>query len=101
MELLEAANINTDINDEQYIQDSEDKLMMQDYYVYASPTSSMSVTLATLENNKKVKNHIVVCGIHSAIKSFIMPLRAKYLKEDIQLQKIVIITGEPDERGGD
>jgi hypothetical protein len=41
----------------------------------------MSVTLATLENDINVKNHIVVCGIHSAIKSFIMPLRAKYLEE--------------------
>ena len=29
-----------------------------------------------------------------------MPLRAKYLKP-YQLQKIVIITGEPDERGGE
>lgn len=73
---------------------------MQDYYVWDAPTSSMEVTLASLENDPRVKNHIVVCGIHSAIKSFIMPLRAKYLKE-IQLQKIVIITGEPDERGGD
>lgn len=60
----------------------------------------MNVTLASLENSPHVKNHIVVCGIHSAIKNFIMPLRKKYLKE-YQLQKIVIITGEPDERGGD
>lgn len=55
--------------------------MRQDYYVWETPTSSMSVTLATLENDPLVKNHIVVCGIHSAIKSFIMPLRAKYLKD--------------------
>lgn len=41
MELLEAANINNDMNDEQYIQDSEDTILMQDYYVYSSPTSSM------------------------------------------------------------
>jgi len=41
----------------------------------------MSVTLASLENNPIVKNHIVVCGIHSAIKNFIMPLRARYLRE--------------------
>ena len=86
--------------DEQFLKDTEDQKMMQDYYVWDAPTSSMEVTLASLENDPRVKNHIVVCGIHSAIKSFIMPLRAKYLKE-IQLQKIVIITGEPDERGGD
>jgi hypothetical protein len=41
----------------------------------------MQVTLASLENSPDVKNHIVVCGIHSAIKSFIAPLRARYLKE--------------------
>jgi hypothetical protein len=29
---------------------------------------------------KKLKNHIVVCGIHSSIYHFILPLRAKYLK---------------------
>lgn len=41
----------------------------------------MNVTKSTLENDPYVKNHIVVCGIHSAIKQFIMPLRAKYMKE--------------------
>ena len=60
----------------------------------------MNVTVGSLENSTTVRNHIVVCGIHSAIKSFIMPLRARYLKE-YQLQKIVIILGEPDEHGGD
>lgn len=73
---------------------------MVDYYVSPSPIRSMNVTMASLENSPTVRNHIVVCGIHSAIKSFIMPLRARYLKE-YQLQKIVIITGEPDEKGGD
>ena len=52
-----------------------------------------------MENSLDVKNHIVVCGIHSAIKSFIAPLRARYLRE-YQLQKIVIITGEQNEMGG-
>ena len=52
--------------------------------------------MTSLENSSHVKNHIVVCGIHSAIKSFIAPLRASYLRE-YQLQKIVIITGEPNE----
>ena len=57
----------------------------------------MAVTKSNLENDPNVKNHIVVCGIHSAIKQFIMPLRAKYMKE-FQLQIIVIITGEPEEK---
>ena len=28
----------------------------------------------------KLSNHIVVCGLHSSIYHFILPLRAKYLK---------------------
>ena len=80
--------------------EAEAQNQMVDYYVSASPIRSMNVTMASLENSPTVRNHIIVCGIHSAIKSFIMPLRARYLKE-YQLQKIVIITGEPDEKGGD
>ena len=37
----------------------------------------------------KLKNHIVVCGLHSSIYHFILPLRAKYLKN--YQQDIVII----------
>lgn len=52
----------------------------------------MNVTRASLQNDKSIQNHIVVCGVHSSIYHFILPLRAKYLKP---LQNIVIITGEP------
>jgi hypothetical protein len=55
--------------------------LKKEFYLYDNPISSMEVTLASLENSPDVKNHIVVCGIHSAIKSFIAPLRARYLKE--------------------
>ena len=68
-------------NNDTYQKDSDDLSLMNDYYVWPTPTSSMSVTQASLENDPDVKNHIVVCGIHSAIRSFIMPLRARYLKE--------------------
>jgi len=37
-----------------------------------------------------LKDHIVVCGFHSSIQHFILPLRAKYL--DKKKQQIVIIT---------
>ena len=37
----------------------------------------------------KLQHHIVVCGIHSSIYHFVLPLRAKYLKD--YLQDIVII----------
>lgn len=40
-------------------------------------------------NLSKLKDHIVVCGIHSSIHYLILPLRAKYLKN--YLQDIVII----------
>lgn len=42
------------------------------------------------QNFDKLNNHIVVCGIHSSIMHFILPLRAKYL--DTKQQDIVIIT---------
>jgi len=38
----------------------------------------------------RLSNHVVVCGIHSSIYHFILPLRAKYLKN--YQQDIVIIT---------
>lgn len=67
-------------SDQIYQQEWEDKKMMNDYYMYSAEDarSIISQTLASLENTE-IKNHIVVCGIHSAIKSFIMPLRARYL----------------------
>ena len=43
--------------------------------------SSMEATVVTFENNSEVRNHIIVCGVHSSIKSFIKPLRVKYLQE--------------------
>jgi hypothetical protein len=73
--------LGTEAVDEMFIRESVDKKLMEEFYVYETPASSMNATLATLENDPFVKNHIVVCGVHSAIKSFIMPLRAKYLKE--------------------
>ena len=41
------------------------------------------------ERNIKLSDHIVVCGFHSSIYHFILPLRAKYLKS--YQQDIVII----------
>ena len=44
--------------------------------------SKPSTQLESNEDNvlQKLKNHIVVCGIHSSIMHFILPLRAKYLE---------------------
>ena len=68
--------------------------------MYDSPLSSMQVTIVSFENNPDVRNHIIVCGLPSSIRSFIKPLRAKFLAE-YQLQKVVIITGHSESRGGD
>ena len=75
--------MSTENFDEVYQQETEDKKLMEDYYVYSADEAKnqMGQTKASLENDADVRNHIVVCGIHSAIKSFIMPLRAKYLKD--------------------
>ena len=58
------------------------------------------LTKINLEDDPNIWNHIIVCGIHSSIENFIMPLRSRHLKE-YQLQKIVIITGEHDEHDED
>jgi|LauGreDrversion4_2_1035121.scaffolds.fasta_scaffold148680_2 hypothetical protein len=42
------------------------------------------------DSNIQLQNHIVVCGLHSSIYHFILPLRAKYLKN--YQQDIVIIS---------
>jgi len=39
------------------------------------------LTKINLEEDPKIRNHIIVCGLHSAIEEFIMPLRSKQLKE--------------------
>jgi hypothetical protein len=57
------------------------------------------LTRINLEEDPNIRNHIIVCGLHSSIEEFIMPLRSKYLK-DKQLQKIVIITGEQNDHTG-
>ncbi len=63
-----------------------------DYFVMDEPQNIMNITKISLQNSTKVKDHIVVCGIHSALYSFILPLRARYLKE---LMHIVILNTEP------
>lgn len=60
----------------------------RDYERHPKPQTQMEVGEDHLL--AKLKNHIVVCGIHSSIMHFILPLRAKYLKS--QQQDIVIIT---------
>jgi len=41
----------------------------------------MNATLRMIDEQCGINNHIVLCGIHPSIYYFILPLRAKYLKE--------------------
>lgn len=45
--------------------------------------------MQVIQRNIKLSNHIVVCGLHSSMYHFILPLRAKYLMN--YQQDIVII----------
>jgi len=61
--------------------------LQNSYLLNVNPATQME---ASEESNfVKLKNHIVVCGIHSSIYEFVLPLRAKYLKH--YMQDIVII----------
>jgi len=80
-DLIDTVMFNDDLDSTQNQHETEQKMLMENYYVTNGKADLMNVTLASLENHPTIKNHIVVCGIHSAIKSFIMPLRKKYLKE--------------------
>lgn len=63
-----------------------------EYAVLDEPHNIMNITKVSIQNSTKIRDHIVVCGIHSALYSFILPLRARYLKE---LMYIVILNPEP------
>ena len=71
---------------EEQEEDLEDQY--QDYCM--EPKLQTQVEVGEEKLLLKLCNHIVICGIHSSLLHFILPLRAKYLKE--YLQDIVIIT---------
>ena len=45
----------------------------------------------SIRNNSKYKNHIIICGTHSELYKYILPLRAKFLGNE-NLKYIVILT---------
>lgn len=45
------------------------------------PVAKEDIFFQTMEDSKLAENHIIVCGMVENIKHFVMPLRAKYLKE--------------------
>ncbi|CAD8212795.1 unnamed protein product [Paramecium octaurelia] len=70
--------------DDQYI-------IEKDYLLLNEPVSLMDATSIFLLEQPEINNHIVVCGIHPSIYYFLLPLRAKYLKE---IQYVVILAPE-------
>lgn len=59
----------------------ENETTESDYVLMPESIPLINVTLISLKDSIKVTNHIVLCGIHSSIYYFILPLRARYLKE--------------------
>ena len=55
------------------------------------PVSLISMSPISLKDSNAVQNHIIVCGIHPSIYYFLLPLRARYLKE---FQYVVILAPE-------
>ena len=63
-----------------------------DYFIYSKSKSiPPDVKKDSIQNSVIYRNHIVVCGIHSSLYHYILPLRAKYLGRD-NLKYIVILT---------
>ena len=79
-------NISTNIAKDS-IDDNE--IIENDYDLLPEPVSLMTVTPISIKDSIEISNHIVLCGIHPSVYYFILPLRAKYLKE---WQYIVILS---------
>ncbi len=75
MEEEEVGNEDEGPNNDDY------ELLETDYVLLNEPVSLMSVSPISLKDSNEIINHIVVCGIHPSIYYFLLPLRARYLKE--------------------
>lgn len=51
------------------------------FYLEDANNEHDKLTKINLEEDPNIRNHIIVCGIHSSIEDFIMPLRSRVLKE--------------------
>lgn len=69
-----------EVDDDQFI-DNIDGDWLQHCQLAAKPVSKEDIIFKTLEDSKLAENHIIVCGMVENIRHFVMPLRAKYLKE--------------------
>ena len=65
--------------------------LLEQCYTTPKPVPLKSVTFPSLENSQLATKHIIVCGMVSSLTYFVIPLRAKILKE---IQPIVILHTE-------
>lgn len=49
------------------------------FHLSPSKTNLIDVSFKTMENNILATNHIILCGLVSNLRNFVLPLRAKYL----------------------
>ena len=59
----------------------DNEILESDYMLLPEPISLMAVTPISIKDSIEITNHIVICGTHPSIYYFILPLRAKYLKD--------------------
>ena len=76
------------IQNKKHYYNDDYELLDTDYVMLNEPVSLISVSPISLKDSNEIVNHIVVCGIHPSIYYFLLPLRARYLKE---FQYVVII----------
>ena len=75
-------------------EDLEETDIKQDYF-FSDNKNFEGILASSLQDSSEVQNHIVVCGLHPSIYYFLLPLRARYLK---QIQWIVLLNPEyPDQ----
>ena len=55
----------------------------------------MDIHHPSIEGERDIVNHVIVCGIHSSIYHFLLPLRAKYIKEEKQQYVVILSKHQP------
>ena len=81
-------SMNDDVDE---LSDEEDA---KSFYHLISEQSLLTACKNNLEGSRLVTGHIIICGMHTSLPSFILPLRAKNLEPE-QEKYIVILTPEP------
>jgi len=89
-QLFSDKTLGTTMDEEENMDNFEN--IMKSFYMNAKPQSLQSCTIANVEKfSYKIENHIIVCGFVPGIRHFLLPLRAKSLK---QKRPVVIMTAE-------